>query len=274
MFKNRFFVYLFLGTAVACHPAHQVTTTPKIATTPPVTIFQPYGPAWAALWQQQAAEYKALCLQAYQLAAWRVDQDLLQSHSKPLAIVTDIDETILDNSPNTVHQALQGKGFNEKDWEEWTAKATADTVPGALTFFKYAAAKGIDIFYISNRSEAERSGTLQNLQRWNFPQATGDHLVLRGTASSKEGRREAVASTHEIILLVGDNLGDFSAAFENQLPDARTHAVQNAAADFGKRFIILPNVMYGDWEPSLYHYKRGLSILQKDAILRSSLRNY
>lgn len=259
---------------MACHTTRQSTTAVKSATTAPSTALQPYGPAWAALWQQQAGEYKALCLQAYQIAALRIDEDLQQPHGKPLAVVTDIDETVLDNSPNTVHQSLQGKGYTQADWEAWTAKVDADTVPGAPTFFKYAVSKGVDVYYITNRAEKERAVTLQNLQRWGFPQATDDHLVLRANTSSKEARRQALAQTHDIIMLVGDNLSDFSAAFDKQLPDARLQAVHNNAAEFGKRFIVLPNPMYGDWETSLYHFQNGLSNQQKDSILRSSLRNY
>lgn len=271
MLKTIFPLSLLLVATMACSPSHKVATS---ATTATPGALQPYGPAWAALWQQQSAEYKALCLQAYQLAAFRLDQDVAQTHSKPLAVVTDIDETVLDNSPNTVHQALQGKGFEPKAWEEWTAKGIADTVPGALTFFKYAASKGVDVFYITNRSESERAVTLQNLQRWGFPQATNEHLVLKTTTSSKEARRQELAKTHEIIMLVGDNLSDFDAAFDKQLPEARAQAVRSAAASFGQRFIILPNPMYGDWEPSLYHFQNGLTTQQKDSILRAGLRNY
>src|SRR5882762_5770579 len=61
-------------------------------------------PLWGAMWQQKAAEYKALCYQAYNLAKLRLDIILLQQHSKPLAIVTDIDETVLDNSPYEIHR--------------------------------------------------------------------------------------------------------------------------------------------------------------------------
>ncbi|HEY0272452.1 MAG TPA: HAD family acid phosphatase, partial [Chitinophaga sp.] len=159
MRKSVLSALFLLVAAMACNPSRHIATAPQAAAMAPVTVLQPYGPAWAALWQQRSAEYKALCWQAYQVAALRLDQDLAQPHEKPLAVVTDIDETVLDNSPNTVHQALQGKGYTQQDWEAWTAKAAADTVPGALTFFRYAAAKGIDIFYISNRSETERAAT-------------------------------------------------------------------------------------------------------------------
>ncbi|MGV3509167.1 MAG: HAD family acid phosphatase, partial [Sphingobacteriaceae bacterium] len=89
------------------------------------------GKIWSALWHQRAAEYKALCFQAYNVAKFRLDKALKQKHDKPLAIITDIDETVLDNSPNTVSQALVGKDFETEAWYAWTAKASADTIPGS-----------------------------------------------------------------------------------------------------------------------------------------------
>lgn len=235
------------------------------------TALVPYGPAFAALWQQRSAEYKALCFQAYNFARLRLNEDLQRGSSKPMAIVTDIDETVLDNSPYNVHVALKGENYSDKTWQEWTSKAIADTVPGALSFLKYAAGKGVHVYYITNRSEAERAVTLQNLQRWNFPDADNEHLIPKTSTSSKEDRRLAVAKTHEIILLMGDNLGDFSAIFEKQPADKRDAATKQSAAEFGNRFIVLPNPMYGDWLPALFQYNYKQNI---DSILQTQLRNY
>src|ERR1700761_9242142 len=64
------------------------------------------GKLWASLWQQKAAEYRALCFQAYNIAHLRADQAVAKPSKKPMVIITDIDETLLDNSPNAVSQAL------------------------------------------------------------------------------------------------------------------------------------------------------------------------
>jgi 5'-nucleotidase (lipoprotein e(P4) family) len=234
----------------------------------------PYGPAFAALWQQRAAEYKALCFQAYNIARMRLNEDLQQTADKPMAIVTDIDETVLDNSPYTVHTALKGEGYNDKSWMEWTGKAIADTVPGALSFLQYAAEKGVHVYYITNRSEAERTATLQNLQRWHFPDADNDHLILKTTTSSKEARRLQVAQTHKIILLMGDNLSDFAAIFDKQPLEQREQVTKQSAAEFGNRFIVLPNPMYGDWLPAMFQYNYKQSTQQIDSALTKQLKDY
>lgn len=249
-------------------------TTRQVAEQPPQTQLIPYGPAWAALWQQQSGEYKALCLQAYQLAAWRLDQYLAQKGDKPLAVVTDIDETVLDNSPYSVHQALAGKAYDEKSWAEWTAKAAADTVPGAPSFFRYAASKGVKVFYITNRAEAERAATLQNLRHYGFPDADDQHLLLKTTGSAKEPRRQQVLQQYDIVLLFGDNLSDFSAIFDKKPFEERNAAALQSAPSFGSRYIVLPNPMYGDWEGALYNYQYKLTPPQKDSVLKSRLKNY
>lgn len=238
------------------------------------TALLPYGPAWGALYQQRAAEYKALCLQAYQLAAIRVEEMSHQQTLRPRAIVTDVDETVLDNSPFTVHYALQGKQYDQVSWEEWTARSACDTVPGALSFFRYAASKGFAIYYITNRLEKERAATLRNLQRWGFPQADDEHLLLSSGNSDKEARRMQVAKQYEIAMLVGDNLGDFSDVFYKAAPEERDAAVLRLRREFAGRFIMLPNVMYGDWLSALYPKGSPLNQQRADSALKAALKGY
>lgn len=232
------------------------------------------GKLFTALFQQRAAEYKALCFQAFNIAHIRVDEALIQPQSKPLAIVTDIDETVLDNSAYDVKQSLQGKDYEQKSWEEWTGLAKADTVPGALPFLKYASSKGIKIFYLTNRAEAERKGTLANLVRFDFPDAVNENLILKQSVSSKESRRQAIAEKYNIIMLMGDNLADFSALFDKKPADERAKNTYASAAEFGKRFIVLPNPVYGDWEASVYQYNMKLKAAQKDSVIKSVLKSY
>ena len=230
---------------------------------------------YTAVWMQQSAEYKALCLQAYQLAELRLSEILThQRPVRPFAIITDIDETCLDNSPNAIHQALQGKDFEPASWDAWVSKAAADTIPGALSFFQQAAAKGVEVFYVTNRNSAGRAATLKNLQHFHFPNADEAHLMTSTGSSSKQARRDNIAATHSIALLLGDNLADFSPLFENH-PTAknRTAAVMQLKEQFGKRFIVLPNPNYGDWENAIYQYQR-LSPEDKEAAFRKAGTTY
>ncbi|MFT3911336.1 MAG: 5'-nucleotidase, lipoprotein e(P4) family [Ferruginibacter sp.] len=252
----------------ACSPTNIATT--NSSTNKPISID---GKLFTTLFQQKAAEYRALCLQAFNIARLRLDAYQPQTN-KPRAIITDIDETVLDNSPYEAHQTLQGKDYEQASWNEWTDKAAADTVPGGASFLKYAASKGVEIFYITNRGENERASTLKNLQQFSFPNADDAHFLPRGTTSSKETRRQTVASTHEIVMLLGDNLADFSSLFDKKPIDERLQNTNLSSKDFGNRFIVLPNPVYGDWEGALFKYSRELTGAQKDSIIRSAVKTY
>ncbi|MBN8857322.1 MAG: 5'-nucleotidase, lipoprotein e(P4) family [Sphingobacteriales bacterium] len=262
------FIFLFFLLAASCKV--QRNAAGNVST--PSLVMQ--GPLWGAVWQQKAAEYKALCFQAYNTARVQLDIILKEQHEKPLALVTDIDETILDNSPYQVHSALRNEEYSDSSWMVWTKRVECDTVPGGLSFFQYAKSKGVSVFYITNRLEAERVQTLQELQRWNFPDATNDHLILKAAGSGKGSRRAKVSATHEIVMLFGDNLSDFSSVFDKQPEKERNTQTSNNAAMFGSKFIVLPNIMYGDWEGTLYNYQYTLPVNQKDSVIIGSLRKY
>ena len=230
------------------------------------------GKLWASLWHQRSAEYKALCFQAYNVARWRLDHTLQKNYTKPLAIITDIDETVLDNSPNTVSQSLQGKGFDQDAWYKWTEKAIADTIPGAAAFLKYAASKPVTIFYISNREEKERFATLKNLNRFGLPNVDNAHLFLKQNTSGKEARRMEVLKNYEVVLLIGDNLSDFSVLFDKQTQANRSSAVDQLSGSFGNRFIALPNVQYGDWEGAIFQYNYQLKDKEKEALIKKAVK--
>ena len=232
------------------------------------------GKLFTTAYQQRAAEYRALCYQAFNTARLRIDQLKSETTAKPKAIMTDIDETVLNNSPYQAHQVLQGKDFESASWNAWTARGVADTVPGALHFLQYASSLGIETFYVTNRDESERTGTLKNLKKFNFPNADNAHLMLKGKVSSKEERKQQILATHDIVLLMGDNLNDLSNLFERKDPDDRMKVADSFAAQFGNRLIVLPNPVYGDWESALYRYNRSLSSAQKDSVTRASLYSY
>ena len=264
---------LILGACASKKVTTTTSTTSTTTTTSANTSMTNDGKLWASIWQQRSAEYKALCFQAYNIARQRVDEGLKKVSDKPLAIITDIDETLLDNSPYDVKRALQNQDYNDKTWKEWTDKAIADTVPGAPAFFKYAASKGITIFYITNRNENERAATLFNLQRYGLPNTNDEHLLLKNGNSSKESRRQDVLKTHNVLLLCGDNLPDFDMLYDNHpTEDSRITATQRLQKEFGNKFIVLPNPSYGDFEGALFQYNYKLSPAQKDSVIRAKIK--
>lgn len=265
--KKNFNVFGLLAMVFCCNAC----THHKIPDT--YLNLQPAGEGWGALYQQRAAEYKALCFQAYNIAQLRLDEQLKVKSSNPLAIITDIDETVLDNSPYFSMLAKEGKIYSDSSWTKWTAKVKCDTVPGAARFLKYAAAKGVAIFYITNRFQQELTPTLANLRKWKLPNADSAHLVLlKSTDGSKESRRLPIYKNYEITLLIGDCLGDFDKYFDHLNENDRLAHANDKANLFGQKFIVLPNAMYGSWEDVLYKGKQANSIKQKSQILVNDLK--
>jgi 5'-nucleotidase (lipoprotein e(P4) family) len=232
------------------------------------------GKIYSAVFQQRAAEYKALCQQAFNVASYQLDISLKQPHTKPLAIVTDIDETFLDNSPYAVAMAKKGEVYSDETWLGWTSKASAEPLMGSQAFFNEAASKGIEVFYISNRNLKDKPGTLANLQRLGYPFADDNHIILRENVSSKEERRRKVSERFEIVMLLGDNLSDFSVAFDKKSEAERLQGVKDNASIFGKKFIVLPNTGYGDWESALFNYSYKWTPAQKDSIYLGSVKGF
>lgn len=201
----------------------------------------------STIWFQKSGEVKALQYQAFNLAKSRLDQALKRRHKKPYAIVVDVDETVLDNSP------FQGRNILKKEsypvgWSEWVAKAQAKPIAGALEFLNYAQnQKRVDVFYVTNRKSDGFDATYTNLLEAGFP-VNKDRILVRTAESSKEVRRSQILETHDILLLIGDNLGDFASFFEFDDYSQRNLAVDKNKTMFGDKFIVLPNPMYGDWE--------------------------
>lgn len=231
------------------------------------------GKAWSAAYQQRSAEYKALCFQAYNIAKMRIDEAVKHRKGKPLAVVTDIDETVLDNSPEGARAALKNEEYNPVNWKKWTALAVADSVPGAPGFLKYAASKRVTVFYITNRDENERAVTLKNLKRYNLPNTDDAHIFLKTTESSKEARRKLVLAKYNIVLLCGDNLPDFDMLYDNKPTEAsRNTTTESLRTKFGKKYIVIPNPSYGDWEGAMFNFNYKLTEAQKDSVIKAKVK--
>lgn len=225
----------------------------------------------SVLFQQHAAEYRALCLQSYNMARMQLDLKLLTKPASP-ALITDIDETILDNSPFQAGNILDNTDYNTALWHKWCSEARAKSVPGAVEFMKYAASKGVNIFYVSNRDTSDLKSSMKNLAEQGFPQITPEHFSFKtGKNSSKRVRQDFIASKHQVLLLFGDNLNDFSYVFENRNTADRKGVVDSLKTAFGDRFIVLPNAMYGEWESAMYKFNYKLSEAAKDSLRKSLL---
>ena len=225
----------------------------------------------ATLYMQKAAEFRAVSYQAFNLARWQLDADLDKKNVKklpkserkiPRAIIVDIDETVLDNSPAQAAGIKAGTAFNLPDWYKWSEMRSAKAIPGSVEFLNYATSKGVKVFYVSNRDEVQKLDTIENLRKVGFKDISAENVLLRqkdasgNNISTKTPRREFVGQKYRIVLVIGDNLDDFSDVFERRSVADRFAEVDKLRNDWGKRWIVLPNAMYGTWESAIYEYER------------------
>ncbi|MGM0582376.1 MAG: 5'-nucleotidase, lipoprotein e(P4) family [Bacteroidota bacterium] len=208
----------------------------------------------ATVWFQQSAEMEASFLQAYDKGKMllKIKMDTLTNSELKPAVVLDLDETVLDNSPYEARLFLEGENYGSESWEKWCKEAQAEALPGAVDFLNFADSLGLKIFYVSNRKIGVFEPTLKNLQTLKLPQAEKDHLLLRTTKSDKTERREMVKADHQILLYVGDNLTDYSQIFAERDSTLGKDLVKKYQKELLHNFIMLPNPMYGEWESAVY----------------------
>ncbi len=217
----------------------------------------------AILFMQHAAEYRALTYQAYNWAKMTLAMDdktkkklPKEERKRPRAVVVDIDETVLDNSPAQASNAKNHLAFDLKGWYAWGEMRKAKAIPGAVDFANYARSKNVRIFYVSNRDEVQKQATIDNLKAVGFPDISEENVVLRQKDSSKETRRQAIAQKYRIVILMGDNLNDMAQQFEKKSIAERFAETDKLKDLWGTKFIALPNAMYGEWENAIYEYGR------------------
>jgi 5'-nucleotidase (lipoprotein e(P4) family) len=248
----------------------------------------------AVAWMQRSAEYAAVAEQTWRAASGRLEAaladpawDALAPADRtgaplaglPPAVIVDVDETVLDNSPYQARLVRDGREFDDDSWDGWVAEAQARPVPGALGFARAAAAQGVTMVYLSNRTEAQEAATLANLRALGFPVGEGDVFLGKGTmvagctqagSSDKSCRRRLVARQYRVLMQFGDQLGDFVAGSDNR--PATRQALLDAHRDWlGERWWMLPNPSYGGWQPALFGDDWGLPRESRRRALLDSL---
>ena len=240
------------------------------------------------LWMHTSAEYNALTVMTYQRAEEALDRALRDASSTasieqtgefqhlPPAVIMDLDETVLDNSAFEARLITQRATFNRPMWDQWVQEASAQAVPGALEFIAAARKKGVTVFFVSNRGAQQESSTRHNLERLGIPlPVEPDTLLLEGEAPfqwslDKSGRRRYLAERFRILLLVGDDLGDFVDGARDR-PENRIALARRYTHRWGTSWFLLPNPMYGTWETSLY--PPGLSEADRLLVKRRLIQN-
>ena len=193
-------------------------------------------------WVRQSTEHKTLCEQLFRQATVTILRTVKTEKSTGnLAVVVDLDETVLDNSLYQVERWKAGLSFTQDSWSDWVNRKEAGLIPGAKGFLSAVRKKGVRVVFLSNRMNDNLEPTRGNLRLLGVLDSKDLFLLRLDKDDLKEVRRKEVTDGTgrmkkvgplQVVGYVGDQMGDF--------PRVRTK-------DFGKTNFLLPNPMYGKW---------------------------
>jgi 5'-nucleotidase (lipoprotein e(P4) family) len=219
----------------------------------------------ATLWNQRSVEYKGNALTVYALARIRLVEALADKSwtaapveqkgdykELPPAVILDVDETLLDNSPYQVWMMKANQSFSTKTWNQFCAAQISRAIPGAVEFTQYADSKGVKVFYISNRGVETKKDTRENMEKLGFPMGGNvDTLLMQNEKSDWGGqkgtRRAVIAKDYRILLNFGDNFGDFDDRYRSSEAD-RLKAFEEDKAHWGREWLVIANPTYGSFD--------------------------
>ena len=199
-------------------------------------------------WVKKSNEYKSTCYQIYKYAKQNLalyvkpNQFSLNKQDKSgLAVIMDLDETVLDNSQYQVELFEKNETFTMESWAAWVRKAEADLVPGSKDFIDLVRQNNIQLIFISNRMDERLEETILNMKKLGVHADNDIYLLRKNRADKKDIRRNEIytstgrMSTYRnfrVIQYLGDAMGDF--------PD-------KSFKEFGESQFVFPNPMYGKW---------------------------
>ena len=201
-------------------------------------------------WFRASAEQRAVYLQAYRNAAEKLQRRSAGRTAQSWAVILDADETVLDNSLYEQDLSARHAKYDEASWRVWVMAQSATAIPGAAAFTSLVRRLGGRVVIVTNRIDDYCEATRSTLQRAGV---VADEVLCRTDvqSDSKDPRFEAVAAGTApsvlppltVLMWVGDNIQDFP-----HLTQAIRTAPESDFADFGEKYIALPNPMYGSWE--------------------------
>jgi len=202
----------------------------------------------AVQWFRSSAEYPAITLSTYLLATRAVTAAAEGREKDSWAVVLDADETVLDNSVFQRNLVNEGGPFSEERWATFVRTHSSIPVPGAKAFLETVRALGGRIAIVTNRWNNLCEDTRENFRLQGLP---FDAILCREDTGDKNPRFESAASgaafgdqkRREVLAFLGDNIQDFP-----RMQQSLRNEGESAYADFGQRFFVLPNPMYGSWQ--------------------------
>ena len=266
-------------------------TQPAPSSPPAPCPAAPVAALNATLWMQTSPEYQAITRETYRVAraqldlaladpGWSALPDVTADASRPPAIILDLDETAIDTSAFQARQILSQSGYSTEAWQQFSMLANSRPIAAAGDFLRYASSRGVHIFYITNRLVSEEPALRRNLSALGFPIDDSIDTVLSRNERTewtpdKSSRRSFVGSNYRVLLLFGDDLNDFVPAAGKSINE-RNDLLHRFDDQWGWRWFMLPNPMYGSWERAVTagatgdcaQFQKKLDTLRTDEVYR------
>ncbi len=230
-------LFLFAQLGISCS-GHRLQQPPVASQEIPLELH----------WVKNSAEYRAITLQTYAMAGFQLEKAVTGKTRGTWAVSLDADETILDNSSYQVWLSETGEVYGQENWQAWVRLEEAGAVPGAAGFLERIHELGGVVAIVTNRRAPICEATESNLEALALPY---DLILCRSDEGSKEPRWEKIKAGEasadfgplEIVMWLGDNIRDFPG-----WDQSRRHEAKTSFDEFGARFFVMPNPLYGSFE--------------------------
>ena len=262
---------VFTGAMMGVIPAQTALAQPD------ATVEQASNPLLYALaWKQSSAEYRALYHQGFNIARLHLQNALAQRQpgDKPLAVITDVDDTVLHVLSYWGHLVNTNKDFFEDPvWDQWIAEDLVTAAPGALEFLQFCETNNVEVFYVTSRDQGEPtlSIALSNLQSVGAPFVDEAHVTVLRESSNKEIRQMEIMQSHNVVVMLGDNLNDFRRKYYIRGDiDGRIAAMEEDKHLFGMQYVMFPNPTDGHWLAAIFGESEPPASAENREILRQA----
>jgi len=231
---------------------------------------------YSVAWKQTAAEYKALYYQGFNIARMHVEAALAKRKDgdKPLAIVSDFDDTLVQPLPywgTLVNNNIDF--FDDGIWDKWIPTNGIIASPGAAEFLAFCKENNVEIFYITSRDQGEKTFeyALGNIRHLGFPLKDEAHLIVLRDTSNKEKRQNEIMKDYDVTVFLGDSLNDFRRKYYVKGDVAGREAkMEEDRALYGVKYVLFPNPTDGHWLAGIFGQSEPPATDENRAILKKA----
>ncbi|MCB1665596.1 MAG: SEL1-like repeat protein [Pseudomonadales bacterium] len=231
---------------------------------------------YALAWKQTAAEFQALYYQGFNIARMQVEDALArrQAGDKPLAVVTDVDDTVLHALAYWGHLVRRHMDFfDDAIWDRWVEANQFTPTPGAVEFLQFCRDNNVEVFYVTSRDQGEQTQALalNNLRSAGFPYVDEAHVTVLRDSSNKEPRQDELMAQYQVVTFLGDNLNDFRRKYYLRGDiDGRIAAMEQDRDMFGRQYVLFPNPTDGHWLAAIFGESEPPASEENREILREA----